>query len=111
MSPYDNNSPVLSERRGESGSSPGEQLANVPENYSEVGQETDSWGSKGELLFSSVYYGPFFKDSFLMTHFIFIKKIAICFFQKNMRTFGERGTVLSNLHSRASLTQVTHFRV
>uniref|UniRef100_A0A8C7ZE81 Rho GTPase activating protein 6 n=1 Tax=Oryzias sinensis TaxID=183150 RepID=A0A8C7ZE81_9TELE len=74
VSPYDNNSPVLSERRGESGSSPGEQLANVPENYSEVGQETDSWGSKGELLFSSVYYGPFFKGSFLMTHFIFIKK-------------------------------------
>uniref|UniRef100_A0A3P9L9D1 Rho GTPase activating protein 6 n=1 Tax=Oryzias latipes TaxID=8090 RepID=A0A3P9L9D1_ORYLA len=48
VSPYDNNSPVLSERRGESGSSPGEQLANVPENYSEVGQETDSWGSKEE---------------------------------------------------------------
>ncbi|XP_036071346.1 rho GTPase-activating protein 6 isoform X2 [Oryzias melastigma] len=46
VSPYDNNSPVLSERRGEPGSSPGEQLANVPEAGWNKESETDSWGSK-----------------------------------------------------------------
>uniref|UniRef100_A0A8C6KC98 Rho GTPase activating protein 6 n=1 Tax=Nothobranchius furzeri TaxID=105023 RepID=A0A8C6KC98_NOTFU len=45
VSPYDNNSPVLSERRGELGSP-----ANDQQQYSVVGQEAglDSWGSKGQ---------------------------------------------------------------
>ncbi|XP_035806258.2 rho GTPase-activating protein 6 isoform X2 [Amphiprion ocellaris] len=55
VSPYDNNSPVLSERRGETGSPASEQLFRVPEQYSLVGQVAgwnrdpgaDSWGSKG----------------------------------------------------------------
>lgn len=54
VSPYDNNSPVLSERR-EAGS-PGSELFCVPEQYSLVGQVAgwnrepgaDSWGSKGQ---------------------------------------------------------------
>ncbi|XP_028251168.1 rho GTPase-activating protein 6-like isoform X2 [Parambassis ranga] len=54
VSPYDNNSPVLSERR-EAGS-PGSELFCVPEQYSLVGQVAgwsrepgaDSWGSKEE---------------------------------------------------------------
>lgn len=56
VSPYDNNSPVLSERRGEAGSPAGEQLFRVPEQYSVVGQVAgwsrepgaDTWGSKEE---------------------------------------------------------------
>ncbi|XP_023130770.2 rho GTPase-activating protein 6 isoform X3 [Amphiprion ocellaris] len=56
VSPYDNNSPVLSERRGETGSPASEQLFRVPEQYSLVGQVAgwnrdpgaDSWGSKEE---------------------------------------------------------------
>ncbi|XP_008287620.1 rho GTPase-activating protein 6 isoform X2 [Stegastes partitus] len=55
VSPYDNNSPVLSERRGETGSPASEQLFRVPEQYSLVGQVAgwsrepgaDTWGSKG----------------------------------------------------------------
>ncbi|XP_075333991.1 rho GTPase-activating protein 6-like isoform X2 [Odontesthes bonariensis] len=55
VSPYDNNSPVLSERRGEQGSPANEQHFRVPEQYSVVGQVagwsgepgTDTWGSKG----------------------------------------------------------------
>lgn len=45
VSPYDNNSPVLSDRRGEPGS-----LAIDPQQYSVVGQVAglDSWGSKGQ---------------------------------------------------------------
>lgn len=58
MSPYDNNSPVLSERRGEPGSLGSEQL--FPGQYSLVGQVAgwsrepgaDTWGTKGELLAS-----------------------------------------------------------
>ncbi|XP_045911750.1 rho GTPase-activating protein 6-like isoform X2 [Micropterus dolomieu] len=54
VSPYDNNSPVLSERRGEPGSPGGEQLFRVPEQYSLVGQVAawsrepgaDTWGTK-----------------------------------------------------------------
>ncbi len=38
LSPYDNNSPVLSERRGEPGSPGSEQLFRVPEQYSLMGQ-------------------------------------------------------------------------
>ncbi|XP_034533886.1 rho GTPase-activating protein 6-like isoform X4 [Notolabrus celidotus] len=41
VSPYDNNSPVLSERRGEPGSPGSEQLYRVPEHMA------DTWGSKG----------------------------------------------------------------
>ncbi|XP_077954336.1 rho GTPase-activating protein 6 isoform X2 [Gasterosteus aculeatus] len=56
VSPYDNNSPVLSERRGgEPGSPGGEPLFCVPEQYALVGQVAgwsresgaDTWGSKG----------------------------------------------------------------
>lgn len=58
VSPYDNNSPVLSERRGEPGSPGSEQLFRVPGQYSLVGQVAgwsrepgaDTWGTKGELL-------------------------------------------------------------
>lgn len=57
VSPYDNNSPVLSERRGEAGSPAGEQHSCVPDQYSVVGQVAgwsrepgaDTWGSKGVL--------------------------------------------------------------
>uniref|UniRef100_A0A3Q0SUS5 Rho GTPase activating protein 6 n=1 Tax=Amphilophus citrinellus TaxID=61819 RepID=A0A3Q0SUS5_AMPCI len=50
VSPYDNNSPVLSERRGEPGSPASEQLYRAPEQYSPVGQTgADTWGFKGEL--------------------------------------------------------------
>uniref|UniRef100_A0A8P4GJZ4 Rho GTPase activating protein 6 n=1 Tax=Dicentrarchus labrax TaxID=13489 RepID=A0A8P4GJZ4_DICLA len=38
VSPYDNNSPVLSERRGEPGSPGSERLCRVPEQYTLVGQ-------------------------------------------------------------------------
>ncbi|XP_047433045.1 rho GTPase-activating protein 6-like isoform X2 [Mugil cephalus] len=56
LSPYDNNSPVLSERRGEAGSPGSEQLFRVPERYSLAGQVAgwgresgaDTWGSKEE---------------------------------------------------------------
>ncbi|KAL3999374.1 nuclear factor, interleukin 3 regulated [Sarotherodon galilaeus] len=49
VSPYDNNSPVLSERRGEPGSPASEQLYRVPEQYSLVGQTgAVTWGYKGE---------------------------------------------------------------
>lgn len=55
VSPYDNNSPILSERRGEPGSPGSEQLFRVPEQYSLVGQVAgwsrepgaDPWGTKG----------------------------------------------------------------
>ncbi|XP_041834222.1 rho GTPase-activating protein 6-like isoform X2 [Melanotaenia boesemani] len=55
VSPYDNNSPVLNERRGEPGSPGGDQNFRVPEQYSVVGQVAgwsresgaDTWGSKG----------------------------------------------------------------
>ncbi|XP_041834223.1 rho GTPase-activating protein 6-like isoform X3 [Melanotaenia boesemani] len=54
VSPYDNNSPVLNERRGEPGSPGGDQNFRVPEQYSVVGQVAgwsresgaDTWGSK-----------------------------------------------------------------
>ncbi|XP_070786783.1 rho GTPase-activating protein 6-like isoform X3 [Enoplosus armatus] len=54
VSPYDNNSPVLSERRGEPGSPGSEQLFRVPEHYTLVGQVAgwsrepgaDTWGAK-----------------------------------------------------------------
>ena len=57
VSPYDNNSPILSERRGEPGSPGGEPLFRVPEQYTLVGQVAgwsresgaDTWGTKGEL--------------------------------------------------------------
>ncbi|XP_060888553.1 rho GTPase-activating protein 6-like isoform X2 [Labrus mixtus] len=45
VSPYDNNSPVLSERRGEPGSPGSEQLYRVPEHFTLPG--ADTWGSKG----------------------------------------------------------------
>ncbi|XP_034533885.1 rho GTPase-activating protein 6-like isoform X3 [Notolabrus celidotus] len=43
VSPYDNNSPVLSERRGEPGSPGSEQLYRVPEHMA------DTWGSKDTI--------------------------------------------------------------
>ncbi|XP_075951050.1 rho GTPase-activating protein 6-like [Anarhichas minor] len=54
VSPYDNNSPIMSERRGEPGSEP---LFCVPEQYTLVGQVAgwsrepgaDTWGSKDAL--------------------------------------------------------------
>ncbi|XP_037320509.2 rho GTPase-activating protein 6-like isoform X1 [Pungitius pungitius] len=58
VSPYDNNSPVLSERRGgEPGSPGGESLFCVPEQYALVGQVAgwsrepgaDTWGSKDAI--------------------------------------------------------------
>lgn len=57
LSPYDNNSPVLSERRGEPGSPGSEQLFRVPEQYSLVGQMAgwgrepgaDTWGTKDAI--------------------------------------------------------------
>ncbi|XP_074520905.1 rho GTPase-activating protein 6-like isoform X2 [Halichoeres trimaculatus] len=45
VSPYDNNSPVLSERRGEPGSPGSEQLYRVPEHFTLPG--ADTWGAKG----------------------------------------------------------------
>lgn len=56
VSPYDNNSPILSERRGEPGS-PGEPLFRVPEQYTLVGQVAgwsresgaDTWGAKDAI--------------------------------------------------------------
>lgn len=58
VSPYDNNSPILSERRGEPESPGSEQLYRVPEQYALVGQVagwsrepgTDTWAAKGELI-------------------------------------------------------------
>lgn len=60
VSPYDNNSPVMSERRAEPGSPDGEhgEPFRVPGQYGLVGQVAswnresgaESWGSKGELL-------------------------------------------------------------
>ena len=57
VSPYDNNSPILSDRRGEPGSPGSEPLFCVPEQYTLVGQVAgwsrepgaDTWGAKGEL--------------------------------------------------------------
>lgn len=57
VSPYDNNSPVLSERRGEPGSPGSEQNFHIPGQYSLAGQvagwgrepRADTWGSKGEF--------------------------------------------------------------
>ncbi|GAA6228444.1 rho GTPase-activating protein 6-like isoform X2 [Lates japonicus] len=58
VSPYDNNSPVLSERRGELGSPGSEQLFSVPEQYTVVGQvagwsrdpgAADMWGTKDTI--------------------------------------------------------------
>lgn len=65
VSPYDNNSPVLSERRGgEPGSPGGEPLFCVPEQYALVGQVAgwsresgaDTWGSKGESQWRSIHF-------------------------------------------------------
>ena len=67
VSPYDNNSPVLSERRGEPGSPGSEQLFRVPEQYSLVGQVAgwsrepgaETWGSKGEpMTYVSLAFFP-----------------------------------------------------
>ncbi|XP_074483385.1 rho GTPase-activating protein 6-like isoform X1 [Sebastes fasciatus] len=57
VSPYDNNSPILSERRGEAGSPGGEPLFRVPEQYTLVGQVAgwsrepgaDTWGTKDAI--------------------------------------------------------------
>ncbi|XP_067349517.1 rho GTPase-activating protein 6 isoform X2 [Channa argus] len=57
LSPYDNNSPVLSERRGEPGSPGSEQLFRVPEQYTLVGQVAgwnrepgaEVWGTKDTI--------------------------------------------------------------
>ncbi|XP_035533657.1 LOW QUALITY PROTEIN: rho GTPase-activating protein 6-like [Morone saxatilis] len=57
VSPYDNNSPVLSERRGEPGSPGSERLCRVPEQYTLVGQVagwsrepgSDTWGTKDTI--------------------------------------------------------------
>ncbi|XP_030010336.1 rho GTPase-activating protein 6 isoform X2 [Sphaeramia orbicularis] len=54
VSPYDNNSPVLSERRGEAGSPGSEQLFRVPEQFTLTGQVSgwnkeagaDTWAAK-----------------------------------------------------------------
>lgn len=58
VSPYDNNSPVMSERRAEPGSPDGDQPFRGPGQYSLMGQVAgwnresgaESWGSKGELF-------------------------------------------------------------
>lgn len=58
VSPYDNNSPVMSERRAAPDSLEGEQTFRIPGQYGLVGQVTnwnresgaESWGSKGELF-------------------------------------------------------------
>lgn len=47
VSPYDNNSPVLSERRGEPGSPGSEQLYRVPEHFTLPG--ADTWGTKDTI--------------------------------------------------------------
>ncbi|CAJ1087087.1 rho GTPase-activating protein 6-like isoform X2 [Xyrichtys novacula] len=47
VSPYDNNSPVLSERRGEQGSPGSEQLYRVPEHFTLPG--ADTWGNKDSV--------------------------------------------------------------
>ncbi|KAM7375147.1 hypothetical protein PAMA_014296 [Pampus argenteus] len=57
VSPYDNNSPILSERRGEPGSPGSEQLFRVPEQYTLVGQVAgwsrepgaDTWAAKDAI--------------------------------------------------------------
>ncbi|XP_049918977.1 rho GTPase-activating protein 6-like isoform X2 [Epinephelus moara] len=57
VSPYDNNSPILSERRGEPGSPGSEPLFRVPEQYTLVGQVAgwsrepgaDTWGAKDAI--------------------------------------------------------------
>ncbi|XP_029305804.1 rho GTPase-activating protein 6-like isoform X2 [Cottoperca gobio] len=57
VSPYDNNSPILSERRGEPGSPGSETLFHVPEPYTLVGQVAgwsrepgaDAWGTKDAI--------------------------------------------------------------
>lgn len=58
LSPYDNNSPVMSERRAEPDSLDSEQTFRIPGQYGLVGQVTgwnresgaESWGSKGKLF-------------------------------------------------------------
>ncbi|KAM9836141.1 rho GTPase-activating protein 6-like [Aulostomus maculatus] len=57
VSPYDNNSPVLSERRGDAGSPGSEQLFRVPEQHPAVGQVAlwgresggDTWAAKDTI--------------------------------------------------------------
>ncbi|KAA8579582.1 hypothetical protein FQN60_006675 [Etheostoma spectabile] len=57
VSPYDNNSPILSERRGEPGSPGSEPLFRVPEQYTLVGHVAgwsrepgaDTWGAKDAI--------------------------------------------------------------
>lgn len=52
VSPYDNNSPVLSERRGEAGSPSSEQIFRMPGQVSGWSKEpgAETWGAKGALL-------------------------------------------------------------
>lgn len=52
VSPYDNNSPVLSERRGEPGSPSSEQIFRMPGQVSGWSKEpgAETWGAKGELM-------------------------------------------------------------
>lgn len=52
VSPYDNNSPVLSERRGEPGSLSSEQIFHMPGQVSGWSKEpgAETWGAKGELV-------------------------------------------------------------
>uniref|UniRef100_A0A3Q3E9N6 Rho GTPase activating protein 6 n=1 Tax=Labrus bergylta TaxID=56723 RepID=A0A3Q3E9N6_9LABR len=61
VSPYDNNSPVLSERRGETGSPGSEQLYRVPEHFTLPG--ADTWGSKGKLSISLRFVIGFFNTT------------------------------------------------
>lgn len=64
VSPYDNNSPVLSERRGEPGSPGGEQIFRMPGQYGLPGQVpgwskepgADTWGAKGEAVPLSSFF-------------------------------------------------------
>uniref|UniRef100_A0A4W6FNK2 Rho GTPase activating protein 6 n=1 Tax=Lates calcarifer TaxID=8187 RepID=A0A4W6FNK2_LATCA len=76
VSPYDNNSPVLSERRGELGSPGSEQLFSVPEQYTVVGQvagwsrdpgAADMWGAKGKWSLMS-------QSSICLTHGVWFKQ-------------------------------------
>lgn len=81
VSPYDNNSPVLSERRGDPGS---------PGQYSLVGQVAswnresgaDAWGSKGELQshFRFFFFNNQFCSNFLNPHDINSFRFFVFFF-------------------------------
>lgn len=107
VSPYDNNSPVLSDRR-EAGSPGNDQLFRIPEQYNLTGQVA-GWNREGGAETLSAKGRKWLSIELSEMSLQFYKNITSFIqkqYQRSMLTSGGRGTLLSNQHLRTKHTQV-----